>query len=360
MKLKMICLSFLAMASGVFAQNHSKGKAPQKAKPATVASTTKGEGIFAEMQTSKGKIVLQLEFEKTPITVANFVSLAEGTNPFVKAEFKGKPFYNGLKFHRVIKDFMIQGGDPLGNGSGDPGYKFKDEFTDLKHDKGGILSMANSGPGTNGSQFFITHKDTPWLDGKHTVFGHVVSGMEVVNAIVQDDVIQKVTIMRNGEKAKKFDAAKIFSNAMSEEKIKAEKADKERAAAKAEALKEFANGKTTASGLKYIVIKEGTGATPTTSSNVKVHYTGMLTNGKIFDSSVQRGEPIDFGLNQVIRGWTEGLQLMKEGSKYKFYIPYNLAYGEREIPGVIPSKSDLIFEVELIKINTAPEAKTAK
>lgn len=313
------------------------------------------DGLFAEFDTNKGKIVVQLEYVKTPITVANFISLAEGKNTFVKAELKGKPFYNGLKFHRVIKEFMIQGGDPLGNGSGDPGYKFKDEFTDLKHSKAGILSMANSGPGTNGSQFFITHKETPWLDGKHTVFGTVISGMHVVNKIEMNDVINTVTIVKNGAGAKAFDGAKVFSNyflnkAEDEKKEAAIKA-KSDAEALAIASKQFENSKTTASGLKYIVLKEGTGAMPVATSNVKVHYTGSFLNGKVFDSSVQRGTPIDFGLNQVIKGWTEGLQLMREGSKYKFLIPANLAYGERGAGGAIPPNSNLIFEVELIKIN---------
>ncbi len=173
----------------------------------------KETGIFAEIETNKGKILIQLEYQKAPITVANFIALSEGTNSEVKDEkLKGKPFYDGLKFHRVIADFMIQGGDPAGNGSGGPGFSFKDEFTDLKHDKPGILSMANSGPKTNGSQFFITHKATPWLDGKHTVFGNVVTGMDVVNSIAQDDVIVKITIIRKGSEAKKFDAAKIFTD----------------------------------------------------------------------------------------------------------------------------------------------------
>jgi FKBP-type peptidyl-prolyl cis-trans isomerase len=250
---------------------------------------------------------------------------------------------------------MIQGGDPDGNGSGGPGYAFKDEFTDLKHYTGGILSMANSGPKTNGSQFFITHKETTWLNGKHTVFGIVVTGMEVVNAIAQDDVINKVTIIRKGIEAKKFNAARVFGEYFAtkdvEEKAQAEKEAKERAIANAAALKEFENATTTASGIKYIVLQQGSGAKPIATSNVKVHYTGTLTNGKVFDSSVQRGQPIDFPLNQVIPGWTEGLQLMNEGSKYKFYIPYNLAYGDRAMGAVIPAKSDLIFEVELIKIN---------
>jgi peptidyl-prolyl cis-trans isomerase A (cyclophilin A) len=333
-------------------------KAPAKNSKATVkpAAPKNDTGIYAEIETNKGKILLLLEYQKTPVTVANFIALAEGKNTEVKDEkLKGKPFYDGLKFHRVIPDFMIQGGDPAGNGSGGPGYSFKDEFTDLKHDKPGILSMANSGPKTNGSQFFITHKATPWLDGKHTIFGHVVTGMDIVNSIAQDDVILKVTIIRKGAEAKKFDAAKIFSgyftNKAEDERKQVEKEEKDRALANEKIAKEFANGKTTTSGLKYIVITEGSGATPTAASNVKVHYTGMLVDGKVFDSSVQRGEPIDFGLNQVIKGWTEGLQLMKEGSKYKFFIPYNLAYGERAMGGVIPAKSDLIFEVELIKIN---------
>lgn len=357
MKIKLLGFLFLAMTTGVFAQESSKKAAPKKTTSSKKAVAPQpGDGLFATIETNKGNITLELEYQKTPITVANFVSLAEGTNAFVKdAKLKGKPFYDGLKFHRVIKNFMIQGGDPLGNGSGNPGYKFKDEFTDLKHSSEGILSMANSGPATNGSQFFITHKATPHLDGMHTVFGHVTSGMEIVNAIEQNDVIMKVTITRKGALAKKFDAAKVFSDYFSNkdavEKAEAQKEAELRAVTNAKALKEFANGKTTASGIKYIVLKEGTGAKPVVTSNVKVHYTGTLVDGKVFDSSVERGEPIDFGLNQVIPGWTEGLQLMTEGSKYKFYIPYNLAYGDRARGNVIPAKSDLIFEVELIKIN---------
>lgn len=358
MKIKILGLLFLAMTTGVFAQESSKKTAPKKAttdKKVTPAPQP-GDGLFATIETNKGNITLELEYQKTPITVANFVSLAEGTNTFVTdTKLKGKPFYDGLKFHRVIKNFMIQGGDPLGNGSGNPGYKFKDEFTDLKHSSEGILSMANSGPATNGSQFFITHKATPHLDGMHTVFGHVTSGMEVVNAIEQNDVIMKVTITRKGALAQKFDAAKVFSeyftNKDALEKAEAKKEAELRAVTNAKALKEFEKGKTTASGIKYIILEEGNGARPTATSNVKVHYTGTLVDGKVFDSSVERGQPIDFGLNQVIPGWTEGVQLMTEGSKYKFYIPYNLAYGERARGNSIPAKSDLIFEIELIKIN---------
>lgn len=360
MKSKIALLLFLGLFN-LHAQNTKKTVAAKKTvtkKTATTAvkAPVATEGIYATITTNKGNITVELFYKKTPITVANFIALAEGKNPFVTVEkLKGKPFFDGLKFHRVISDFMIQGGDPYGNGSGDPGYSFKDEFTDSKFDKGGILAMANSGPATNGSQFFITHKETSWLNGKHTIYGQVTQGMSVVNAIAQDDVITKITIVRKGEAAKKFNAVKVFSDYYSnkdiEEKLKIEKEEKERAAANAIALKEFANGQTTASGLKYIVLKEGTGALPTTASNVKVHYNATFVNGTVFDSSVKRGEPIDFNLNQVIPGWTEAVQLMKEGSKYKFYIPYTLAYGDRGYPGAIPPKSDLIFEIELIKIN---------
>ena len=316
------------------------------------AQDKKKDGIFAEFNTTKGKIVVEFEFKKTPVTVANFISLAEGKNTKADAKFKGKPYYNGLKFHRVIADFMIQGGCPDGTGASGPGYKFDDEIVaDLKHSGKGILSMANAGPATNGSQFFITNKATPHLDGKHTVFGHVVSGQEVVDKIVKDDVITSVKIIRAGKEAKKFNAEKVFAdyfiNKEAAEKLAAEK-QKE---AKEKALKEFATAASTPSGLKYIVLQEGTGNKPVATSNVKVHYTGMFLDGKVFDSSVQRGETIDFGLNQVIKGWTEGVQLMKEGAKYKFYIPSNLAYGERGAGGVIPPNTDLIFEVELIKLN---------
>lgn len=320
----------------------------KKAKP----KKTVEDVIIAEIYTNKGKIALQLEFQKTPITVANFITLAEGTNTFVTNDRKGKPYYDGLKFHRVIANFMIQGGCPLGNGSGDPGYKFKDEFDpSLKHDKPGIFSMANSGPATNGSQFFITHKDTEWLNNKHSVFGHVIEGQKVVDAIVQDDVITKVIIVRKGKLAKKFDAVKVFSEHMNNKGNEEKKLEAEKIAAKEKATVEFKNASTTESGLKYIVLNQGNGEKPTATSNVKVHYTGMLLDGKVFDSSVQRGEPISFGLNQVIKGWTEGVQLMSVGSKYKFLIPSNLAYGERGAGGVIPPNADLIFEIELLGIN---------
>lgn len=307
------------------------------------------DGIYARFETSKGNIYTVLEHEKTPMTVANFIGLAEGKISN-NAKGAGIPFYDGLKFHRVIQDFMIQGGCPQGSGAGSPGYKFEDEFDQtLKHSGPGILSMANSGPGTNGSQFFITHVATPWLDGKHTVFGHVVQGQDVVNAIAQNDTLRTLTILRKGQNAESFDAAKVFENEKANMAKKKMEKEAQMAAAAEVIKKEFTN--VTPSGLRYLVLTEGTGNKPMATSNVKVHYTGSFIDGKVFDSSVQRGEPIDFGLNQVIKGWTEGVQLMKEGGKYKFYIPYTLAYGEGGYQGVIPPKSDLIFEVELIKIN---------
>jgi FKBP-type peptidyl-prolyl cis-trans isomerase len=307
------------------------------------------EGIYAAFETNKGNIYAVLEYKKTPLTVANFVGLAEGK---IKNNIKeeGIPFYNGLTFHRVIPNFMIQGGCPHGTGTGDPGYRFADEFDEtLKHSGPGILSMANSGPATNGSQFFITHVATPWLDGKHSVFGNVIQGQNVVDSIAQNDTLISLTILRKGTEAEAFDAARVFEE---EQKnlIEKQKQRELAMAAEAERLKQsFTN--VTPSGLRYIIIEEGTGRTPLETSNVKVHYTGSFIDGKVFDSSVQRGQPIDLGVNQVIPGWREGIQLMKEGAKYKFYIPWNLAYGERGYPGAIPPRSDLIFEVELIKIN---------
>ena len=177
------------------------------------------DGLFAHFHTSKGEIVVQLFYDKVPRTVGNFVGLAEGTRTWRGPDGRDKkaPFYDGLVFHRVIADFMIQGGCPLGRGTGGPGYRFADEFdSSLRHSKPGILSMANAGPNTNGSQFFITHVETPWLDGKHAVFGEVISGQDVVNAIQQGDKIERVAIERTGKAAQAFDAEKAFGKSIPE------------------------------------------------------------------------------------------------------------------------------------------------
>ena len=308
------------------------------------------EGMYAKIKTNKGDIMLELEFEKTPLTVANFVGLAEGKIKNNKKEV-GEPYYDGLKFHRVIADFMIQGGCPDGNGMGGPGYQFPDEIhPDLKHSGPGILSMANAGPGTNGSQFFITHKETPWLDGKHTVFGKVTEGQDVVDAIAQDDKIIEIDIIRKGENAKKFDSKAIFDKELEKlEKQAAEKAKKAKEAI--DALKK-GGAKVTSSGLAYKIIKKGTGAKAEAGKTVSVHYTGKLSNGTKFDSSYDRNQPIEFelGRGRVIKGWDEGISLLNVGSKATFIIPPDLAYGARGAGGVIPPNATLIFDVELVEI----------
>ena len=307
------------------------------------------EGIYARFTTSKGQILVQLTHDKTPGTVGNFVALAEG-NLENSAKPQGTPYYDGLKFHRVIADFMIQGGCPLGTGTGDPGYKFDDEFvSELKHDGPGVLSMANAGPGTNGSQFFITHTATPWLDGKHTVFGKVVEGQDVVDAIAQGDVIETLAIERVGDAAQNWNAVeafRVFENARAKREEEAKKAAQE-------ALDKLAAGfDQTDSGLRYKIIQKGSGAQAEKGKSVSVHYEGSLDNGQVFDSSYRRKDPITFtlGIGQVIQGWDEGIALLKVGDKARFVIPSYLGYGERGAGGVIPPNATLVFDVELVKV----------
>ena len=343
------------------------------------------DGLYAEIETNRGNIVLELDYKKAPVTVANFITLAEGENEFITNDtLKGKPFYNGLKFHRVIKDFMIQGGDPLGTGSGDTGYKFKDEITDMKFDKGGILAMANNGPGTNSSQFFITHLETPWLDGKHTIFGHVVdNNLEVVNKVEQDDYIKSVTIIRNGEEAKKFDAKKTFydyfkiesesqkEKVATETKAKAEydakyKAVCDQKVASFTELKSKATKTTT--GLQYVITKKSGGKKPAMGSTVYIHYAGFLENGTLFDTSIEevsktfgKFDPARAAANQytpipfqagkkdgLIPGFIEGIEKMAIGDKAILFIPSHLAYGEAGAGDVIPPNTNIIFEIELM------------
>ncbi|MEL6303244.1 MAG: peptidylprolyl isomerase [Bacteroidota bacterium] len=338
-----------------------------------------GDGLFADIQTNKGDIVVKLEHEKTPVTVANFVSLAEGKSPFVSEEYKDKPYYDGIIFHRVIKDFMIQCGDPTGTGQGNPGYKFKDEFVDsLSHSKKGILSMANSGPKTNGSQFFITHKETPWLDGRHTVFGEVVEGMDVVDsiAVVQtadrdrpvDEVrMDKVIIVRNGKDARKFDAIEIMNQYFEEEKAAEEAFKKMIQDLQAEFLSQKEEASETDSGLKILKLKEGTGEQPTVGQNVLVNYAGWLADGTLFDSNIEevalkfnklnpgrrdqggyKPFPMLYGPEaRLIPGFREGLQSMNMGDKVRLFIPSHLGYGPQG-SGPIPPNSDLVFDLEIV------------
>lgn len=307
------------------------------------------DGIYAKFNTSKGAILVKLTYEQTPGTVGNFVALAEG-NLENKIKSQGTPYYNGLKFHRVIPDFMIQGGCPLGTGTGDAGYKFDDEFHPaLKHDVPGVLSMANAGPGTNGSQFFITHVATPWLDNKHTVFGHVVEGQDVVDTVAQGDALDIVEILRIGEAAGAWNAVEAFRTfeGSREKRLAAAKA------AQKEALDAVSAGfSETVSGLRYQIVQKGNGPQAKQGQQVSVHYQGALVDGTVFDSSYKRKEPIEFqlGVGQVIAGWDEGLQLLNVGDKARFVIPSDLAYGSAGAGGVIPPDAILVFDVELVGV----------
>lgn len=313
------------------------------------------DGLYATISTNKGEIVLRLFYEKTPLTVINFIGLAEGAMHMTGGSKPSqKPFYNGLTFHRVIDNFMIQGGCPLGNGRGGPGYTFPDEIDpSLRHDGPGVLSMANAGPGTNGSQFFITHLPTPHLDGKHTVFGRVVKGQDVVNCIRQGDTIKSITIVRVGKAAEQFKADQAaFDETLAA--IRAKENQKNRSAQdKMQKMirERYPKAQRTASGLYYTINQKGEGETPAAGTTIRVHYTGrLLENNRKFDSSYDRNDPIAFpvGTGRVIAGWDEALGQMSKGEKRTLIIPPDLAYGARGAGGVIPPNAWLIFDVELI------------
>lgn len=318
---------------------------------AAVENVQLPDGLYAKLVTSKGDILLSLEFEKTPLTVANFVGLAEGTKESNRGQ--GVRFYDGLTFHRVIPDFMIQGGDPLGTGSGGPGYKFPDEFDDtLTHDSPGVLSMANAGPGTNGSQFFITHTKTSWLDGKHTVFGRTVAGQAVVNAIGAGDIIKTIEIIRIGDKAKAFKADQASFNALLTQLLQDKAQGRIKINSRDLALikEKYPQAISLPSGLMYVILAEGADdKTPQRGTTVSVNYSGRLLSGTKFDSSLDRGKPLQFpvGVGRVIKGWDEALLSMKKGEKRILIIPPHLGYGEMRL-GPIPPNSLLVFEVELL------------
>ncbi len=355
------------------------------------------DGLYTEIITNKGTMVLRLEYQKAPVTVANFISLAEGTNTLVDSAYIGKKFYNGLIFHRIIDEFMIQGGDPTGTGSGSPGYKFNNEISeDLLHDKVGTLSMANSGPNTNGSQFFITENATPNLDGGYNVFGYLVVGEDVLHTLasvetskpgdkpVEDVIMEEVNIIRKGKDAKNFNAPVVFKDHFAD----AEKAEKERFAKEEEAQKIRAEksaaaaadmkpafetyegkSKTLASGLKMFNITKGTGPKPKAGNTVMLYYQGYFTDGGLFDSNVKSVEenygvynpekdqrqmynPMPMPISpeaQMIPGFKEAVNHMQVGDKSFFYLPSHLAYGERGFR-MIPPNTDLIFIIEMVEI----------
>ncbi len=344
------------------------------------------DGIYAEIVTNKGIMVAKLTYNKTPVTVANFVSLAEGTNTMVDSIYKGKNFYNGIIFHRVIDKFMIQTGDPLGTGGGNPGYKFMDEFNpDLKHDKPGILSMANSGPATNGSQIFITEGPTPGLDNKHSVFGELVLGLEIQDTIsnvkttkpgdkpIEDVVIESLNIIRKGSDAKSFDAADIFNNHFAEaERLEKEKKEKAEAIAKTSRAKfdaQLEDAINLPSGLQYTITEKGTGDKLPEMAKALTHYAVYFEDGKLLETSkletaeacdavneqrkaADKYQPIPADISpdaKMIPGFKEGLQQLSVGDKATLFIPYHLAYGEAGNRG-IPPKSNLVFEVEIIEL----------
>ena len=307
------------------------------------------EGLYAVIETKRGAITVKLEFEKAPMTVANFVGLAEGT--VENAPRNGKPFFDGLTFHRVVPGFVIQGGCPNGTGTGGPGYRFPDEIDEtLRHDAPGVLSMANAGPHTNGSQFFITMDATPHLDGVHTVFGRVVDGMDVIGKIKAGDKIEKVTVIRNGKAAESFDTSneafrRLVAGAMQAEAGRIRTAVE---AGEKEAARLYPDAEKTASGLRYIVIRGGEGKSPGPRDIVTVDYEGrLLGTDSVFDSSYRRGEPLKFRVEQVIPGWQEALQMMKRGSEWRIIIHPDLGYGAAGAPPVIPPYAWLDFRVEL-------------
>ena len=315
------------------------------------AQTARPDGMYAIMKTNRGTIVITLEFEKAPMTVGNFVGLAEGSLDATK----GKHFYDGLAFHRVVANFVVQGGDPVGDGTGGPGYRFPDEIVpELKHDGPGVVSMANAGPNTNGSQFFITLEAAPWLDGKHSVFGKVIEGMDVVKQIQKGDRIESITIQRVGTKAKSFDSSQqAWDQRLSAAYATLNALNKQKRDSDLELIaQKWPDLQVDESGIFQKIVRKGFGSMPAPGSKVSVIYKGMLLDGTVFDQSALSGSPFSFtiGQEEVIDGWDLVISTMRKGEKRMIIIPPELAYGAQSIGDVIPPNSFLVFEIELVSI----------
>ncbi len=352
------------------------------------------EGLYADIQTNHGDMLAELYYKATPGTVANFVSLAEGTNTYVADSLKGKRYYDGTKSHRVIKDFMLQAGDRTATGEGDPGYKFADEFVDtLRYTRKGQLGMANSGPATNGSQFFITEVATDWLNFRHTIFGQVIQGEDVISKITDEQtskedsrpknpvIIKKIEIIRVGKEAQKWDAPKVFDAFMKEQNAKAQKLESQNEKNLALMAEQEAKAVAQPSGIKILKLKEGNGVKPQIGSNVLVNYAGFLrATGDLFDTNIAeiakendaydaaRAADPQYGYipyawkyspeEGLIAGFKEALLSMKVGDRVRVFIPSALAYGKEGFGnGVIPPDADLVFEIEIVDAEVTDAAK---
>ena len=351
------------------------------------------DGLYADIQTNYGDMLAELYYKTTPGTVANFVSLAEGTNTYVADSLKGKRYYDGTKSHRVIKNFMLQAGDRTATGEGDPGYKFADEFVDtLRYTRKGQLGMANSGPATNGSQFFITEVATDWLNFRHTIFGQVIQGEDVISKItsvktgaqdrpVDPVVIKKVEIIRVGKAAQKWDAPKVFDAFMKEQNAKAQKLESQKEKNLALMTEQEAKAVAQPSGIKILKLKEGNGVKPQIGADILVNYAGFLrATGDLFDTNIAeiakendaydaaRAADPQYGYIPyawkyspevgLIAGFKEALLSMKVGDRIRVFIPSALAYGKQGFGnGVIPPDADLMFEIEIVDAQVTDAAK---
>jgi len=323
---------------------------PEAGAQGPAAAASLPDGLYARFSTAKGEVIASLEFEKAPLTVGNFVGLAEG---LLNAS-KGRRYYDGLSFHRVEPGFVVQGGDPRGDGSGGPGYRFPDEIVAaLVHDGEGVLSMANAGPNTNGSQFFITLGAAPWLDGLHAVFGRVVSGMETVKAIAAGDRIERIDILRFGERALDFKADQASWNERAQAILAAarRRAFEKRQADLALVAKLFPEAAPDAVGIFQATLAAGSGPVIAKGALASVAYKGSLLDGTVFDAAgADQAFEFQVGSGQVIRGWDRAVSTMRVGEKRLVVLPPEFAYGEKGAGGVIPPNAFLVFEIELLAV----------